>query len=94
MCVNKTGGRACVPFPAVIEVLVIEISMEELREATVRLPKQVGGSLSIVGMLVIGQAAVDAGLVSPITVVLIALTTICPFVTPAYTAAFALRILP
>ncbi|WP_213141244.1 spore germination protein [Neobacillus sp. GCM10023253] len=91
--VAVAGGRAGVPYPAVIEVLTIEISMEILREATVRLPKQVGGALSIVGVLVIGQAAVEAGLSSPITVVVIALTTIGSFATPAYSAAFALRML-
>ncbi|MGX6443369.1 spore germination protein [Neobacillus sp. K501] len=91
--VAVAGGRAGVPYPAVIEVLLIEVAMEILREATVRLPKQVGGALSIVGVLVIGQAAVEAGLSSPITVVVIALTTIGSFATPAYTAAFALRML-
>jgi len=87
------GGRAGVPFPSVVEVLVMEISMEVLREATIRLPQQVGGALSIVGVLVIGQAAVSAGFASPITVVVIALTTIGSFATPAYNAAFALRML-
>ncbi|TDF99475.1 spore germination protein [Paenibacillus piri] len=91
--VAVAGGRAGVPFPAIIEVLVIEISMEVLREATIRLPQQVGGALSIVGVLVIGQAAVAAGFASPITVVIIALTTIGSFATPAYNAALALRLL-
>nr|WP_235782061.1 spore germination protein [Paenibacillus senegalensis] len=87
------GGRAGVPFPAIVEVLVIEISMEVLREATIRLPQQVGGALSIVGVLVIGQAAVAAGFASPITIVVIALTTIGSFATPAYNAALGLRLL-
>ncbi|WP_425270917.1 spore germination protein [Paenibacillus ferrarius] len=91
--VAVSGGRAGVPFPSVIEVLVMEISMEVLREATLRLPQQVGGALSIVGVLVIGQAAVAAGFISPITVVIIALTTIGSFATPAYNAALALRML-
>lgn len=91
--VAVAGGRAGVPFPAVVEVLIMEISMEVLREATLRLPQQVGGALSIVGVLVIGQAAVSAGFASPITVVVIALTTIGSFATPAYNAAIALRIL-
>ncbi len=81
------------PFPSVVEVLVMEASMEVLREATLRLPQQIGGALSIVGVLVIGQAAVAAGFVSPITVVTIALTTIGSFATPAYNAALALRLL-
>lgn len=91
--VAVAGGRAGVPFPSVVEVLVMEISMEVLREATIRLPQQVGGALSIVGVLVVGQAAVSAGFVSPITVVVIALTTIGSFATPAYNAALALRLL-
>jgi spore germination protein KA len=91
--VAVAGGRAGVPFPAVIEVLLMEISMEILREATIRLPQQVGGALSIVGVLVVGQAAVSAGFASPITVVVIALTTIGSFATPAYNAAIALRML-
>lgn len=91
--VAVAGGRSGVPFPTVVEVLIMEISMEVLREATIRLPQQVGGALSIVGVLVVGQAAVAAGFVSPITVVIIALTTIGSFATPAYNAALALRLL-
>ena len=91
--VAVAGSRAGVPFPTVAEVLIMEVSMEVLREATLRLPQQVGGALSIVGVLVIGQAAVSAGFVSPITVVVVALTTIGSFATPAYNAAIALRIL-
>ncbi|MFF2017521.1 spore germination protein [Paenibacillus sp. NPDC058177] len=88
-----SGGRAGVPFPAVLEVLIMEISMEVLREATIRLPQMIGGALSIVGVLVVGQAAVSAGLSSPTTVVIVALTTIGSFATPAYNAAIALRML-
>jgi spore germination protein KA len=90
--VAVAGGRAGVPFPSMVEVLMMEVSMEVLREATLRLPQQVGGALSIVGVLVIGQAAVAAGFVSPITVVVVALTTIGSFATPAYNAALALRL--
>lgn len=91
--VAVAGGRAGVPYPAVVEVLILEVAMEVLREATVRLPKQIGGALSIVGVLIIGEAAVDAGLASPITIVVIALTTIGSFATPIYSASFALRML-
>lgn len=91
--VAVASGRAGVPFPTIVEVLIMEIAMEVLREATIRLPQQVGGALSIVGVLVVGQAAVEAGFVSPITVVVIALTTIGSFATPAYNAAIALRML-
>ncbi len=91
--VAASSGRAGVPFPVFIEVLVMELAMEILREATVRMPQQVGGALSIVGVLVIGQAAVMAGFVSPITVVIIALSTIGSFATPSYNAATAFRML-
>jgi len=91
--VAVAGGRAGVPFPAIAEIFGLELIMEILREATIRLPQQIGGALSIVGVLVIGQAAVQAGFVSPITVVIVALTTIGSFATPAYNAAIALRML-
>jgi spore germination protein KA len=91
--VAVASGRAGVPVPTILEVLLMEVAMEVLREATIRLPQQVGGALSIVGVLVVGQAAVEAGFVSPITVVVIALTTIGSFATPAYNAAIALRML-
>lgn len=88
-----TSGRAGVPFPALVEVFLMELAMEILREATVRMPKQVGGALSIVGVLVIGQAAVSAGFVSPITVVVLALTTVGSFATPAYNMAIGFRMM-
>lgn len=91
--VAVAGGRAGVPFPAIAEIFSLELIMEVLREATIRLPQQIGGALSIVGVLVIGQAAVQAGFASPITVVIVALTTIGSFATPAYNAAIALRML-
>ncbi|MCJ7840066.1 spore germination protein [Lederbergia sp. NSJ-179] len=91
--VAVAGGRSGVPYPAVVELLILEGAMEILREATIRLPKQIGNALSIVGVLIIGDAAVQAGLSSPITVVVIALTTIASFATPVYNASFALRFL-
>lgn len=91
--VAVAGGRSGVPYPPVIEVLMIETVMEVLREATIRMPQQVGGAISIVGVLVIGNAAVAAGLANPITIVIVALTTIGSFATPAYNMAIAFRML-
>jgi hypothetical protein len=91
--VAVAGGRAGIPFPSIAEIFGLELVMEILREATVRLPEQIGGALSIVGVLVIGEAAVQAGFVSPIAVVIVAMTTIGSFATPAYNAAIALRML-
>lgn len=87
------GGRATVPFPSVVEAIIMEISMEFLREASVRLPRAIGPTVSIVGALIIGEAAVRAGIVSPLMVVIVAMTTIASFAIPSYSAAIALRIL-
>ncbi|MFD1425430.1 spore germination protein KA [Kroppenstedtia sanguinis] len=91
--VAVAGGRAGVPFPAIAEVLFVEISMEILREASIRLPQQMGSAFSIIGILVVGQAAVAAGFASPITVVIVALTTIGSFAAPAYNISIAFRML-
>lgn len=85
-------NRADVPFSAFIEVLIIEFALEVLREAAVRMPKNIGTALSIVGGLIIGDAAISAGLISPFLIIIIGLTTICGFVIPSYPFASALRL--
>ncbi len=85
--------REGIPFPAVIEALLMEITFEILREAGVRMPRAVGGTISIVGGLVIGQAAVEAGIVSNIMVIVVSLTAIASFVAPVYSFAVSTRIL-
>lgn len=90
--VAVAGGRAGVPFPSVAEAFFMELSMEILREAAVRLPKAIGPTVSIVGALVIGEASVRAGVVSPLMVIVVALTSIGSFAVPSYSAAIALRI--
>lgn len=86
-------ARKGVPFPAVIEVLIMEISFELLREAGVRLPGAMGNTIGIVGGLIIGQAAVEANLVSPIVVIVISFTALCSFAIPNEEFATAFRIL-
>jgi hypothetical protein len=86
-------SREEVPFPALVEALIMEITFEALREAGIRLPKNVGSAVSIVGALVIGQAAVSAGLVSAPMVMAVAITGIASFLIPHYNASIALRIL-
>ncbi len=93
LLVSIASSREAVPFPAVIEALIMEISFEALREAGVRLPKQVGAAVSIVGALVIGQAAVQAGLVSAPMVIIVAITGIASFMIPRYFAGMAIRML-
>ena len=82
-----------VPFPAALEVILMEISFELLREAGVRLPGAMGNTIGIVGGLIIGQAAVDANLVSPIVVIVVAFTALCSFSIPNEEFAFSFRIL-
>jgi spore germination protein KA len=93
LAIAMTAGRSTVPFPSIIEAFVMEIAIEILREASVRLPGPIGPTIGIVGALVVGQAAVQAGIVSPLMVIIVAMTTIGSFVTPSYSAAIALRML-
>ena len=87
------GGRSEVPFPIFLEIIGMEFTFEILREAGIRLPKAVGQAVSIVGALVIGQAAVQAGLVSPAVVIIVALTGVCSFTIPNNSASVAIRLL-
>ena len=86
-------GRSKVPFPSFIEATLSEILSEILREASVRLPKQIGPAIGIVGTIVIGQASVTAGLISPLMVIIIALSTMCSFAAPDITIMNSVRIL-
>lgn len=85
--------REGVPFPAVIEIFVMELTFEIMREAGVRMPRAVGQTVSIVGALVIGQAAVEAGLVSNVLVIIVAFTAIASFVSPIYNFSISTRLL-
>ncbi|MBA4547510.1 spore germination protein [Thermoactinomyces intermedius] len=87
------AGRATVPFSAIVEALIMEISVEILREASIRLPGPIGPTIGIVGALVIGNAAVTAGLVSPAFVIVVGLTTISSYANPNYNAAISVRLL-
>ncbi|OAB41497.1 spore germination protein [Paenibacillus glacialis] len=86
-------ARQGVPFPSLIEALIMETSIEILREAGVRLPKPIGPAMGIVGGLIIGDAAVNAGLVSPFLVIVVAVTAISSFAIPSYSAGITLRLL-
>ncbi|GAA3330834.1 hypothetical protein GCM10020331_084940 [Ectobacillus funiculus] len=90
---SMAASRETVPFPAIVEALLMELSFEGLREAGVRLPRPVGQAVSIVGALVIGQAAVTAGLVSAPMVIVVAITGIASFIIPSFGQAIAIRML-
>lgn len=93
LLLSFAAARQGVPFPAVVEVLLMEIAFELLREAGVRLPGAMGNTIGIVGGLIIGQAAVEANIVSPIVVIVVAFTALCSFAIPNEEFATAFRLL-
>ena len=80
LLISLASQRNQVPFPTFIEVLIFIITFEILREADIRSPSVSGASMSIVGALVLGDAAVAAGIVSPIVIIVVAITSICELV--------------
>lgn len=84
-------SRSRVPFPPVFEALLMEITIELLREAGARLPSKIGQTIGIVGGIVIGQAAVQAGLTSNILIIAVALSAIASFVIPSYVMSASIR---
>ncbi len=87
------AAQDATPLPAMVEAFLMEFMFEALREAGVRLPKAVGSAVSIVGALVIGQAAVQAGIVSAPMVIVVATTGIASFTVPRFNVGTALRFL-
>ena len=79
LLINFSIQRQGVPFPSIIEALVMFLIFEILKESDTRIPFVVGTSMSIVGALVLGQAAVDAGLISPIMIIIIAVSSVTSF---------------
>lgn len=86
-------GRETVPFPSIVELLIMEFAFELLQEAGIRIPGPMGSTIGIVGGLIIGQAAVSAGIVSPMIVIIVAFTALASFAIPNQEFAMALRIL-
>jgi spore germination protein len=84
-------SRQKVPFPPIIEALIMELIIEMLREASIRLPTYIGTSLGVVGGLIIGQAAVEAGIVSTLMIIVVAITAISSYLIPNYDMGLALR---
>jgi spore germination protein len=93
LMLNIASLRERAPFPTVIEVFIMEFMFEGLREAGIRLPKQIGPLVSVVGALVIGEAAVRAGIISAPIVIVVSAAGISSFVIPRYRFSFPLRML-
>ncbi len=90
---SLANSRVSVPVNAVLEALIMEFVVELLRESNTRLPRQIGPSIGIVGTIVIGQAAVSAGLVSPLMVIIISLSSMASFALPDYSLVNITRVL-
>ena len=86
------AARESVPFPTFVEILLMEVSFELIREAGLRVPTPLGSTIGIVGALILGEAAVSASLVSPVLIIIIAITGICSFSIPDFSLNFTFRI--
>ncbi|MDL4840420.1 spore germination protein [Aquibacillus rhizosphaerae] len=93
LLVTLGESRSKVPFPPIMEVLFLELIIELLREAGARLPTKVGQTIGIVGGIVLGQAAVEAGLTSNVLIIVIAMSALASFTTPSYLMGSAIRVI-
>lgn len=87
------NSRAIVPFPPILEVLILELIIEFLREAGARLPTKIGQTIGIVGGIVIGTAAVEAGITSNFLIILVALSALASFTIPNYLMSTSIRVI-
>lgn len=87
------ASRINVPFPAVVEAFLMELTIELLRESGTRMAGPIGTTIGIVGGIIIGQAAVEAGIVSPLKIIIVAVTTISFFAVSNYEWALSLRVI-
>ncbi|WP_189012726.1 spore germination protein [Paenibacillus marchantiophytorum] len=93
LLISLAAQREGVPFPAFIEAVIMMATFEVLREAGLRMPRIAGQAISIVGALVLGEAAVSAGLVSAAMVIVVAVTAISNFAAPSYSFGITQRLL-
>lgn len=91
LLISLGQSRAAVPFPPILEVLILELLIELLREAGARLPTKVGQTIGIVGGVVIGTAAVQAGITSNVLIILVTLSALASFTTPSYIMGNTIR---
>lgn len=93
LLLSLAAQREGIPFPAFVEAVLMEATFEILREAGIRMPRTIGQAVSIVGTIVIGQAAVEASIVSAAMVIIVSITAISSFVIPSYGMSIGIRLL-
>lgn len=92
LLISITQAKEPVPFPTIVELLILEGAFELIREGGIRVPMAIGQTLGIVGAIILGQAAVAAGLVSPVVVIIVSITALGSFTIPSYDFGIAVRI--
>lgn len=92
LVISLAEARKEVPFPAAIEALIMELIMQLMIETGLRLPNSIGQTVGVVGAIILGQGAISAKLASPAILIVMAVTTICNFVLPAYSMSLAVRL--
>ena len=90
--ISIAAARAGITFPSVLEIIVMELTFELFREAGIRIPGAIGHVIGLVGGIVIGQAAVEARIISPMIIIIVAFTAICTFAIPDYNLTSAFRL--
>lgn len=93
LLITIAAARENIPFTALTEALIMELTFEALREAGTRIPKPVGQTVSIIGGIVIGQAAVQAGIVSAPMVIVVSITGIASYIIPHLELGLTFRLL-
>ena len=83
--------RKSLPFPIIFEILIMEVSFELIREAILRVHSPIGSTIGIIGGLILGEAAVSANLVSPLLIIIVAITGICSYAIPDFSLNFTIR---
>lgn len=91
LLINIAAQREDVPFPVLFETFLMEFTFEILCEAGIRIPRAIGAAISVVGGVVIGQVAVEAGIMSAAVVIVVSFTAISSFSIPNYEMSSALR---
>lgn len=93
LLITIAAARENIPFPALVEAFMMELFFEGLREAGIRIPRPLGQTVSIIGAIVIGQAAVQAGIVSAPMVIVVSITGIASFIIPHFELGHSFRLL-
>jgi len=93
LALTVAAAREGLPFPPIMEVLVIEVLLELIREAALRLPQPLGTTIGVVGGIVVGEAIVSAGLISPLMIIFAATTMLASFTSPTLDVNFAWRLM-